>query len=116
MLYLALKTVITALIVVAVSEVAKRSPLLAGLIASLPLTSLLAIVWLFMDTGSIENVTNLSRSILLMILPSLVFFVALPLGLNAGFGFPAALTAAIAVTGGTYWAYTAVLRIWGISL
>lgn len=116
MLYLAIKTVITALVVVAVSEVAKRSPLLAGLIASLPLTSLLAIIWLFADTGSIESVTNLSRGILLMILPSLIFFIALPLGLNAGLGFAGALTAAIAVTGGTYWAYTAMLRIWGISL
>lgn len=116
MLYLAIKTVITALIVVAVSEVAKRSPLLAGLLASLPLTSLLAIVWLFVDTGNTESVINLSRSILLMILPSLVFFVVLPLGLNAGFGFAGALTAAIAITGGTYWAYTAMLRIWNISL
>lgn len=116
MLYLALKTVLTALVVVAVSEVAKRSSLFAGLIASLPLTSLLAIIWLYMDTGSAEKVTDLSRGILLMILPSLIFFIALPMALKAGLTFPFATLAAIAVTGGTYWAYTAVLRIYGVTL
>ena len=116
MFYLALKTVISAVVIVAVAEIAKRSPLFAGLIASLPLVSVLAIIWLYADTRSAEPVIDLSRSILLMILPSLVFFLALPVALKIGVPFAPALIVAIAVTAGTYWGYTQILGRWGISL
>ena len=76
MLYLAVKTMISAVLIVAIGELAKRSPLAAGLIASIPLLSLLAIVWLYVDTRSVEQVSALSWSILLMILPSLLFLIA----------------------------------------
>ncbi|MDX1580797.1 MAG: DUF3147 family protein, partial [Alphaproteobacteria bacterium] len=50
MLYLALKTLISAVIIVIVSEVAKRSPAFGALIASLPLVSVLGMIWLWRDT------------------------------------------------------------------
>ena len=115
MFYLAFKTVTSAVIIVAVAEIAKRSPLLAGLVASLPLVSVLAIVWLFVDTKSTEQVMGLSRSILLMILPSLVFFIALPGALKVGLPFVPALLIAMAVTAGTYWVYTHLLGRFGIA-
>ena len=80
-MYLALKILITALIVVTVSEIARRSTLIAGIIASVPLTSVLAITWLYLDTKNIKTVLDLSNSILLMIPPSLVFFIVLGLSL-----------------------------------
>ena len=54
-MYLALKILITALIVVTVSEIARRSTLIAGIIASVPLTSVLAITWLYLDTKNIKT-------------------------------------------------------------
>ena len=75
MLYLIIKTLITAAIVVLVAEIAKRSSLLAGLIVSIPLTSFLALVWLYWDTKDTEKIIDLSNSTLLMIIPSLSFFI-----------------------------------------
>jgi hypothetical protein len=115
MLYLVFKTALSAVIIVAVGELARRSPLSAGLLASLPLVSVLAIIWLYVDTGSTTQVTDLCRSIFLLILPSLIFFVALPLSLKIGTGFPAAVAIAIAVTTATYTAYVALLDRFGIT-
>ena len=76
MLYLLIKTLITALVVVAISEIAKRSSLLAGLIASIPLTSFLAFIWLYWETKDPYKIIDLSYSIILMIIPSFVFFIS----------------------------------------
>jgi uncharacterized membrane protein (GlpM family) len=73
-----IKFFLSAGIIVVVSEVAKRSSLLAGLVASLPLTSLLAFVSLYVETGDVEKVAALSRNIFWLVLPSLIFFWALP--------------------------------------
>lgn len=116
MLYLVIKTAITAALVVAIGEVAKRSPLFAGLLASLPLVSVLAILWLYADTRSAGDVARLCWSILLMIPPSLVFFVALPLALRFDLGFAVSLALAIAVTAASYWSYMTILGRFGIRL
>ena len=115
MLYLVLKTAITAGLVVAVSEIAKRSTLFAGLLASLPLISVMALAWLYVETGSEAEVAALCRSIFLMILPSLVFFLTLPMALRMGIGFSLAMMAAIAITGGAYWIYVKVLDGFGVA-
>jgi hypothetical protein len=114
-LYFAVKTVISALLIAAVSEIAKRSPLVGGLVASLPLLSLLAIVWLYADTRSVEQVSALSWSILLMILPSLLFLIALPLLLKAGTPFALAIVVSVTVTAAGYWGYGALLGRYGIT-
>ena len=87
MLYYATKIFISAFILVAVSEIAKRSSLLGALLASLPLTSLLAFVWLYLDTGDTQKISALSSSILWLVLPSLALFLTLPLLIKLGWGF-----------------------------
>tara|TARA_B100000575_G_scaffold280847_1_gene270825 strand:+ start:1320 stop:1670 length:351 start_codon:yes stop_codon:yes gene_type:complete len=79
MYYLFLKTLISAIIIVAVSEIAKRYTWTAAIIVSLPLTSLLAFVWLYWDTKDTQKVIELSYSTIVMSLPSFVFFIILPL-------------------------------------
>ena len=79
----------TAVLVVAISEVAKRSSLLGAVLASIPLTSLLAMVWLYADTGDARRSPSLATGIFWLVLPSLVLFVALPLLLRAGMAFRA---------------------------
>ena len=78
-MYLLLKTLISAIIIVAVSEIAKRYTWTAAIIVSLPLTSLLAFVWLYWDTKDTQKVIDLSYSTIIMSLPSFVFFIILPI-------------------------------------
>ena len=87
MLYYCLKLFISAAVIVAVSELAKRQPAWAGALASLPLVSLLAILWLYVDTRDTRQVAELSMSVFWLVLPSLLFFLALPLLLRQGLGF-----------------------------
>ena len=71
MFYYILKFTISALLIVAISEVSKRYSLAAGILASLPIISILAMIWLYVDTNSIQKVSKLSTSIFWMVLPSL---------------------------------------------
>jgi hypothetical protein len=97
-LYLLIKAALSGAIVAAVSEIARRYPTWGGLVASLPLTSLLAMLWLWRDTGDTGRVAELSASTIWFILPSLPLFVALPLLLRSGLGFWASMGIVIAGT------------------
>ena len=99
---LAAKVLVTALVVVAVSEIAKRSTLWGALLASLPLTSLLAFVWLYLDTGETQAIAALSQGIFWLVLASLPLFLLLPLLLRAGWPFWPSLGGACLVTAGAY--------------
>ena len=77
-MYFLLKTIISAIIIVAVSEIAKKYTWTAAIIVSLPLTSLLAFVWLYWDTKDYQKVIDLSYSTLVMSIPSFTFFIVLP--------------------------------------
>lgn len=89
---------LSALIIVAISEIAKRSSFLGALLASLPLTSLLAFVWLYLDTGDAQKVAVLSADIFWLVLPSLALFLVLPLLIKMGWNFWFSLGAAVCVT------------------
>lgn len=116
MLYTALKVAITACVVVAIAEVSKRSTAFGGLIASLPLTSLLAFLWLYGETGDTEKIASLSVSIFWYVLPSLVLFLALPALLAQGLGFWPSLAIASGLTVAAYLAMTALLARFGVML
>ena len=91
MLYLFIKAAVSGAIVAAVSEIARRYPGWGGLVASLPLTSLLAMLWLWRDSGDAERVAELSVSTIWFFVPSVPLFIALPLLIRSGVGFWAAL-------------------------
>lgn len=116
MLQYAIKVAVTAIMVVAISEIAKRSSTLGAIIASLPLTSLLAFLWLYGETGDTAKIAELSRSIFWYVLPSLVLFIVLPVMLSNGFGFWVSLAAASALTFAAYLAMIATLSRFGIVL
>ena len=96
-LYLVIKALLSGVIVAAVSEVARRYPGWGGLLASLPLTSLLAMIWLYRDTADPERVAELSVSTIWFFVPSVPLFIALPMLLRSGVGFWASM--AICVIG-----------------
>jgi hypothetical protein len=114
-LYLAAKVALTAVLVVAISEIAKRSTLFGALVASLPLTSLLAFLWLYAETGDTGRIAELSKSIFWYVLPSLILFVSLPWMLSAGFGFWISLAVSIALTAAAYAAMVWILSQAGVT-
>lgn len=116
MWYLALKFVVSAAVVVAVSEISRRSSMFGALVASLPLTSLLAFVWLYRDTGDTLQVAALSASIFWLVLPSLLLFVLLPVLLRGGMSFAPSLALACAATAVAYGVMVVVLRRFGVAL
>jgi hypothetical protein len=91
MLYLIVKALLSGVIVMAVSEIAKRSPSFGALVVSLPLVSLLAILWLWRDTGDKARIAAHAEATFWYVLPSLPMFLALPAMLRAGWGFWPAL-------------------------
>ncbi len=98
MVYTIFKLCLSAAIVYAVSEVAKRSTLWGALLASLPTMSLLAIGWLYYETGDVERIARLSTGIFWLVLPTLGFFLLFPLLLRRSVSFGWSLGLALAAT------------------
>lgn len=96
------KILLTTAVVVAVSEIAKRSSFWGAVLASLPLTSLLAFIWIQLETGNTQIIANLSQSIFWLVLASLPLFLILPALVRAGWSFWASLGGACAVTAVVY--------------
>ncbi|MBN8543658.1 MAG: DUF3147 family protein [Alphaproteobacteria bacterium] len=114
MVYLVIKFFTSAALIVAISEIAKRYSFIAAVLASLPLTSLLAFIWLYIDTKDANKVAVLSSDIMWLVLPSLVFFIVLPIAIKQGVHFWVALMIAAIATavayGLTTWLMQAVGR------
>tara|TARA_X000000368_G_C22920190_1_gene662691 strand:+ start:129 stop:482 length:354 start_codon:yes stop_codon:yes gene_type:complete len=113
MLYILIKTLLTAIVVIFVAEISKRSSLLAGLIVSIPLTSFLALIWLYWDTRDTQKVIDLSNSTLLMIIPSLSFFIFLPILIKLNIPFIISMTCSVLLTAVCYWLYVTFLNKMG---
>jgi hypothetical protein len=116
MFYSAVKIAVSALVILAVSEIAKRSTAFAAFVASLPLTSLLAFVWLRLDGMEPEKIGAMSGQIFWLILPSLLLFPLLPFLLRQGFGFWASLALSVVATAGAYLAMLFILRRLGVDV
>lgn len=108
MWYFLAKAALTGLLAAAIAEIARRYPGWGGLVASLPLTSLMAMIWLWRDTGDEAKIGALSASIFWFILPSLPLFLVIPMLIKAGFGFWPTMAIGVALTlalyAATFWA------------
>lgn len=107
MLYLIAKAALSGVIVMAASEIAKRNPTYGAWLISLPLVSILAMVWLWCDTGDRERIAALSEGTFWLVLPTLPMFFVLPALMRHGLDFWLALAASCALTMGLY-----VLALW----
>jgi len=116
MLYTILKAMISGVIVATASETARRSPALGALVASLPVVSILGIVWLWRDTGDPERVAAHAKATLWYVLPSLPFFVVFPAMLRNGLGFWMSLGLGCLMTAVLYFATTLLLERAGITI
>ncbi|MCO4781351.1 MAG: DUF3147 family protein [Candidatus Cloacimonetes bacterium] len=77
-MFIAVKFIVTSLLIVGISEISKRSLLMGGLTASLPLVSLLSLIWLYMENKDIEQASQFSYSVFFMVIPSLPMFLVFP--------------------------------------
>ena len=116
MLYFFFKCALSGIIIAVVSEVAKRSPAFGALIVSLPLVSLLGILWLWRDTGDTERIAGHAESTFWYVLPSLPMFLVLPAMLRAGAGFWLSLAGSCALTVVLYFITAWMLAKFGINL
>ncbi len=107
MVYAALKAVISGILVALISEVAKRNPGMGALITSLPMLSVLALIWLWRDTGDPMRLAEYSSATFWYVLPSLPMFLLIPLLLRSGVAFWLALLAGCLLTMGLY-----LLMVW----
>ena len=92
-----LKIFITAGIIVAVNEISKRSTLLGAILISLPIMSILAMIWIYIDTKDLVKISNFSYSVFWFVIPSLVLFIVLPLLIKLGWNFYLSLLVSCAV-------------------
>ncbi|MGV8147267.1 MAG: DUF3147 family protein [Alkaliphilus sp.] len=111
-----IKVIVTAIIVAIVSYVSRKFPTIGAIVVSLPLTSMLAIMWLYRDTNDIAKVIELSQAIIWIVVPSIVFFIALVLLLKNDVKFYLAmfLSSVIMILG--YNAYIFILRKFGVNI
>jgi hypothetical protein len=98
MLYLLIKAGLSGVVIAIVSEVAKRYPGFAALIASLPLVSVMGMMWLWHDFPDTRNMASHAQATFWFVLPSLPMFLLIPALLRHGFGFWTALLAGCVLT------------------
>ncbi len=116
MVYLLIKAAISGVLIAIISEVARRQPGWGGLLASLPLTSVLAMMWLWRDTGDADKVAAQAIATFWFFLPSVPMFLVIPLLLRSGVGFWVTMLLSCALTILLYAAMAAVSATLGVRL
>jgi hypothetical protein len=116
MAYLLLKAAISGLLIAVASEVARRNAAMGALVASLPLISILGVIWLWRDTADPARIADHMAATLWYIAPSLPMFVLVPYALRHGWGFWLSLGAGCTLTLLLYLATVLLARRWGIQL
>ena len=116
MIAFALRTALSGLIFAAVALIARRSPAAGALVASLPLVSLLGMIWLWRDTGDAVRLATHAEATFWYVLPSLPMFLIVPALLRHGIGFWWALVTGCGVTILLYLAIIPVAARFGVTL
>lgn len=115
MAWIITKYLLTAGIVILVSELAKRSDKLGGLVAALPLVTVLTLVWLYLENQSMEKIADHAWYTFWYVLPTLPMFIAFPL-LLPKLGFWPTLISSILITMASFGGFAILLRRFGIEL
>ena len=110
------KVLLTAVIILLVNKVQLINDRVSALLIALPLTSLLAMIWMRHGRQTPERIANHAEGTFWFVLPTLPMFLMLPWMLRHGWGFWTALTANCVITAGLFWLMVAILRKFGIDL
>ena len=115
MAWIIAKYILTAAVVVLVSELAKRSDKLGGFVAALPLVTVLALIWLYVEKQPQEKIANHAWYTFWYVVPTLPMFLAFPL-LLPRIGFWPTLVACVVITVLCFWLFALAVRRFGIEL
>lgn len=116
MTYYIIKLIITALLIVLISEISKRSSLAGALLAAIPLVSILAMTWMYVDTNSSAGAVEFSNRIIWLIAPSMTLFIVFPALIKRGMSFYPSMAIAIMLTVTAYYLMIFILSKFGIKL
>jgi hypothetical protein len=97
MIYYIIKVLLSSVTIVAISEISKRSTTIGSILASIPLVSLLAFVWMYIDSKDIAKIAELSQGIFWLVIPSLLFFVLFPVLLKRNVDFWLSLSISLSI-------------------
>jgi hypothetical protein len=114
--YYIFKIAITTVLIVAISEIAKRSSILGAFLASVPLVSVLAMIWLYIDTKDVSKISALATNIFWFVLPSLILFLTLPVLLKQELNFYFSIFISMGLTAGGYWLLFIALNHYGVKI
>jgi hypothetical protein len=115
-LALAIRAILSGLIVAAIAIIARKNPTAGGLLASIPLVSTLGMIWLWHDTRDPKLVADYVGSTFWYFLPSMPMFLLIPALLRAGHGFWVALAAGCTLTFVLYLITVFIAARFGITL
>jgi hypothetical protein len=116
MWYYIIKVLTSSIIIVLVSEISKRNNFWASVTASIPLVSLLAFIWLYIDTKDIKKISELSTGVFWLVIPSLAFFLIFPVLLKRNINFWVAMLISIVVMVLFYFILVLILKKFGIKI
>ena len=116
MMQFLVKVLVSALVIAGASELARRYSVIGALLAALPLTSILAMIWLWRDGVPAAQIADFSSSIFWLVLPSLVLYVVLPVLLKRGVAFWPSLGVSVVAMLASYGAMVFGLGRFGIKL
>jgi hypothetical protein len=116
MTHLVAKAAISGILILIISEVVRLSPGIGGLIASIPLISVLSFIWVWQETADPERIAAQSQSTFWFVLPSLPMFLVLPLLLSSGMGFWWGLVGCCVLTAALYGGMIWLLPRFGVDL
>lgn len=111
-----IRALLSGLIVAIIALIARKSPGLGGLIASIPLVSTLGMIWLWRDTGDPKLVADYVYSAFWYFLPSIPMFLLIPWMLRSGQSFWMSLSAGIALTFALYLLTIGIAARFGVRL
>ena len=114
--YLLIKAALSGIIIAIVSEVARRYPGWGALIASLPLVSVLGMIWLWRDTHDVTRMAAHAEATFWFVLPSLPMFLLVPFLLRSGLSFWLALALGCLLTMALYYVMTLISPRFGVEL
>ncbi|MDP6899825.1 MAG: DUF3147 family protein [Candidatus Thalassarchaeaceae archaeon] len=109
------KIVLTALIIFAVAQVSERNTLLAAVLASIPLVSVLAMMWMNFDGAPSDEIVKFSKGIVWLIIPSLLLFIIMPMLIERGWEFYPALGVGLASTLVGYFLMVQIIEKYGLA-
>lgn len=115
MVWLISKYFITAAVVVLVSELAKRSDKLGGLVAALPLVTVLTLIWLYIEKQPEQKIANHAWYTFWYVVPTLPMFLAFPV-LLPRLGFWPTLSASVVISLACFGLFALFVRRFGVEL